>query len=144
MPAWRAARVWALAQADRADDARAAAREVGAGDFAVFPDDAGRLPALVMLANAAHELGDDELAADLLPLLEPFSATWCVLGPGVATLGPVAYAAGLTAAGAGRADAAVLHLEHALEHTDQMDAPPHGERARRALAELRDVEPARP
>jgi hypothetical protein len=67
-----------------------------------------------------------------------------VLGPGAATLGPVAYAAGLTASRAGRHDAAVRHLEHALELAERMDAPPHAERARRALAELRDVEPARP
>jgi hypothetical protein len=48
----------------------------------------------------------------------------------------------LTAAGAGRDDAAVAYLEQALELAEDMDAPPHAERARRALAELRDVERA--
>ena len=82
--------------------------------FAVLPRDVNFHAGLTMLAHAADELGDAELAAELEPLLRPLADYWVVLGVGSATLGPVAYSLGVCNLLTGRLDAAVADFELAI------------------------------
>jgi hypothetical protein len=132
---WRSALAWALVQAGRADDALAELGDLRRDGFAAIPRDANFLPALAMLAHVAGELHDADLAAELEPLLRPYTDYWVVLGPGAATLGPVAYSVGLLNLLCGQADKAARYLVVAAQKCELMGARPYLARSQAALAE---------
>ena len=135
LPAWRSARAWALLQGGRADDARAELDDLRRAGLAAVPHDANFLPTLAMLAHVAGELRDADLAAELEPLLRPYTDYWVVLGPGAATLGPVAYGVGALNLLRGRADKAARYFVVAAEKCELMGARPYLARAQAGLAQ---------
>ena len=134
LPGWRSALAWALVQAGRIDEARAELDDLRRDGFATIPRDASFLPALAMLAHVAGELRDADLAAEVEPLLRPYTDYWVVLGPGAATLGPVAYSVGLLNLLRGRPDKAARYLVVAAEKCELMGARPYAARSEAALA----------
>jgi hypothetical protein len=135
LPGWRAALAWALLQAGRADDARAELDDLRRDGFAAIPRDANFLPALAMLAHVAAELGDPALAGEIEPLLRPYTDYWVVLGPGAATLGPVAYSVGLLNLIRGNAVKAARYFVVAAEKCELMGSRPYLARAQAGLAQ---------
>ena len=134
MPAWRAPLAWAYAQSGRLGPARDLIAELRRDGFAVLPRDVNFHAGLTMLAHAADELGDAELAGEIEPLLRPLAAYWVVLGVGSATLGPVAYSLGVCNLLAGRPDAAVADFELAIAKCRLMRARPYEAHASLRLA----------
>jgi hypothetical protein len=135
LPAWRAALAWSLVQAGRLDDARAELYDLRRAGLAALPLDANFVPALAILAHVAGELRDADLAADVEPLLRPYTDYWVVLGPGPATLGPVAYSVGLLNLVLARPDKAGRYFVVATEKSELMRARPYLARAQAGLAE---------
>jgi hypothetical protein len=101
----------------------------------VFPQDANFIPSLAIVAHVAGELGDAELAGEVEPLLRPYTDYWVVLGPGPATLGPVAYSVGLLNLLCGRLDHAARYFAVAIEKSELMRAGPYLARSQAGLAE---------
>jgi len=134
LPAWRAALAWAHLQGGRADAARAAIDGLRSDGVAEFPKDANYIPALTVLSHVAGELADAELADEVEPLLRPYTDIWVVLGPGAATLGPVAYAVGLANLTAGNFDRAAQYFVVATEKSSAMHAWPYLARSQAGLA----------
>jgi tetratricopeptide (TPR) repeat protein len=135
LPGWRAPLAWAYAQSGRAGEARRVIEELSAGGFAGVPNDTNFLAALTIVAHAVGELRDGDLAALVEPQLTSFADTWVVLGPGAATLGPVAYSLGVLQLAQGRADEAAASFERALELSERMRARPYEARSSAGLAE---------
>ncbi|HET8948968.1 MAG TPA: hypothetical protein VFN44_00615, partial [Solirubrobacteraceae bacterium] len=135
LPGWRSALAWAYVQSGRAGEARRMIEELATGGFAGIPNDTNLLAALTIVAHAVGELGDGELAALVEPQLAPFADTWVVLGPGAATLGPVAYSLGVLQLAQGRVDEAAASFERALELSERMRARPYEARSCAGLAE---------
>jgi len=134
LPAWRAALAWAHVQGGRADAARAELEELRRDGIAAIPKDANYIPALAVLAHVAGELGDAELADEVEALLRPYTDLWVVLGPGPATLGPVAYGVGLTNLVAGNVERARQYFVVAAEKAGAMHAWPYVARSQAGLA----------
>ena len=135
VPGWRSAVIWSHVQGGRIERARAELDELRRDGFAVLPRDTNFIPSLTVVSHVAGELGDATLAGEVEPLLRPYSETWVVLGPGPATLGPVAYCLGLLLLVQGEADAAVKRLETALEKCLLMRARPYEARSRFSLSQ---------
>jgi hypothetical protein len=121
-------------QGARADAARAELDGLRGDDIATIPKDANYIPALAVLAHVAGELGDAELADEVEPLLRPYTDLWVVLGPGPATLGPVAHAVGLTNLVAGNFERARQYFVVATEKASAMHAWPYLARSQAGLA----------
>jgi hypothetical protein len=139
LPGWRTPLAWAYAQLGRPEAALAELAPVRADGWAGLPRDANFDAALAIVAHVADALGDAELAAEVEERLRPLADTWVVLGPGPATLGPVAYSLGLCGLVRGADPSAVVaDLELAIERCARMDAAPYGAHARAALAEALD------
>jgi DNA-binding SARP family transcriptional activator len=139
LPGWRTPLAWAFAQTGRREEALAELAPLRADDWAGLPRDANYDAALAIVAHVADELGDAELAAEVEERLRPYADTWVVLGPGPATLGPVAYSLGLCGLLRGAdPDAVVADLELAIERCERMEALPYGAHARAVLAEALD------
>ena len=134
LPAWRAALAWAHVQGGRADAGRAELESLRAEGIAAFPRDANYIPALTVLAHVAGELGDAELADEVEPLLRPYTNLWVVLGPGPATLGPVAYAVALANLVGGHHERAAQYFVAAAEKAGAMNAWPYLARSQAGLA----------
>jgi tetratricopeptide (TPR) repeat protein len=135
LPGWRTPLAWAYVQSGRSDEARAELERLSVDGFAVFPRDANFLPALAIISHAIGELGDAALAARAEPLLEPYRHSWVVMGPGVSTLGPVAYSLGLLQLAQDRPEDASAAFELALERSMRMRARPYVARSRAGMAE---------
>jgi hypothetical protein len=135
LPAWRAALAWGLAQAGRVDDARAELDVVRRDGLAALPPDANFIPTLAVLAHIAGELRDADVAVEVEALLRPYTDYWVVLGPGPATLGPVAYSVGLLNLLTGRPDKAARYFVVAIEKSELMGARPYLARSQVGLAE---------
>jgi tetratricopeptide (TPR) repeat protein len=125
LPGWRAPLAWAHVQAGRLEEARAELAELRRDGFAVLPRDANYDAALAIVSHVAGELDDAELAAEVEPLLRPLAEYWVVMGPGPATLGPVAYCLGLLSLIRGRPDQAERDFELALQKCRTMGARPY-------------------
>ena len=123
-PVWRAAAAFALAVVGRIDDARRAFDAMTAGGIADIPRDGEWLATMSLLARTGARIGDTGRAAELCALLEPYAGRAVIVGRGAICLGPVSRFAGLAAAAAGRRDAAVAHLEHALATARRWGAEP--------------------
>jgi hypothetical protein len=135
LPAWRAALAWAHVQGGRIDAARAELEELRAGGVASFPKDANYIPALAILGHIAGELRDADLADEVEALLRPYTDLWVLLGPGAATLGPVAYSVGLANLVAGRHERAAQYFVVATEKSGAMHAWPYLARSQAGLAD---------
>ena len=83
-----------------------------------------RLPALAAGARAAWMLEDGDATGRLYEALVPYANLHVVLGGAVGYLGPATRYLGLCAAVSGRGDAAVNHLESALEDCEGVAALP--------------------
>jgi hypothetical protein len=83
--AWRAALATSLVTMGRRDDGRRRLEDLGAGGFRGLVADHQRPIALRWLAEGIALLGLAELAADLLPIVEPYAGTLFV-GPAVSTV----------------------------------------------------------
>jgi hypothetical protein len=68
-------------------------------------------------------------------LLRPYTDYWVVLGPGPATLGPVAYSVGILNLLMGRPDKAARYFVVAMEKSELMGARPYLARSQVGLAE---------
>jgi DNA-binding CsgD family transcriptional regulator len=96
MVVFRAALAGMLAEAGRADEARAEVEQLAAGDMAAVPRDPAWSYSLASLALACYHLGDARIAGQLHPLLEPYADRNIVTGRvGAICLGPAAYFLGL-------------------------------------------------
>ena len=123
-PVWRAAAAFALAVLGRIDDARRSFDAMTAGGVADIPRDGEWLATISLLARTGARIGATERAGELCALLEPHAEQAVIAGRGAICLGPVSRFAGLAAATAGRRDAAVAHLEHALAMARRWGAEP--------------------
>src|SRR3954454_25376668 len=135
LPAWRAALAWSHVQGGRPDAARGVLESLRGDGIAAMPRDANYLPALAILAHIAGELRDAELTAEVEPLLRPYTDLWVVLGPGPATLGPVAYSVGLANLVAGNHERAAQYFVVATEKSSAMHAWPYLARSHAGMAE---------
>ena len=95
-----------------------------AGAVADIPRDGEWLATISLLARTGARIGDTRRAGELCALLEPHAEQAVIAGRGAICLGPVSRFAGLAAATAGRRDAAVAHLEHALAMARRWGAEP--------------------
>jgi DNA-binding SARP family transcriptional activator/tetratricopeptide (TPR) repeat protein len=125
LPGWRTPVAWAHVQAGRPELAYAELDELRRDNFAILPRDANYDAALAIVSHVAGELGDAVLAAEVEPLLRPLAEYWVVMGPGVSTLGPVAYCLGLLDLLQGKLDAARRDFELALAKSRSMRARPY-------------------
>ena len=125
VPAWRGALVLALALDGREDEARAELDWLAARDLADLPRDQQWLCNLALLAMACQRLGDRRRAAVVYELLLPCAGR---LVPttrlAVGCLGAVSHYLGTLAATLGRWDAAVGHLQEAVETNTRAGAVP--------------------
>jgi tetratricopeptide (TPR) repeat protein len=125
VPAWQNALVVALALDGREDEARAELDRLAARDFADLPRDQQWLCNLALLAMACQRLGDRRRAAVVYQLLLPCAGR---LVPttrlAVGCLGAVSHYLGTLAATLGRWDAAVGHLQEAVETNTRAGAVP--------------------
>ncbi|MGY1733816.1 BTAD domain-containing putative transcriptional regulator [Geodermatophilus sp. SYSU D01045] len=120
----------AHAQAGRREQARAVVER-----WLAFPAHGAREPVrAVLLADAALELRDRDLAASQLPALEGYGDTVVVLWAGTTVLGPTALYRGGVLGLLGRPGAAA-ELRRALEICDAFGFAPFAARARSLLAE---------
>jgi tetratricopeptide (TPR) repeat protein len=138
-PAGRSYRAYlALCLAERDDDeaARALLVEAASEGFERMPRDANLLIGLAQLAEACAAVGDDERAAAVVPLLEPFADRMvsCVRATGL--VGSAARPLGRALAAAGRNDDAVDALEAAIADDRARGGVPFAARAQRDLAEV--------
>jgi DNA-binding CsgD family transcriptional regulator len=125
MVVFRTALAAALAEAGRADQARAEVEQLAAEDLAAVPRDPGWSFSLASLALACYHLGEAEVALKLHRLLEPYADRNIVTGRvGAICLGPAAYFLGLLDLTLGLPEQAVRRFEHAAALADRMQARP--------------------
>lgn len=134
---WLGVLAQAYAQAGRRDEALAVAERL-----LKRPRAASREPVrTVILADVAIELGDQQLAEQLLPTLESYGDTVVVFWVGLTVLGPAALYRGGVKAVLGRPDATV-DLAKAVEMSDRHGFRPFAERARHLLDAVPTQRPA--
>src|SRR5581483_4970626 len=124
LPVWRCS--IALFHCEQGDW-EAARREfdaLAACDFAVVLPDGNRPPALALLAEACHLLGDGRRAAVLYELLLPFAARNIVVATSAICYGPAARYLGLLAATRSRWEEAARHFADAAAMCERMGARP--------------------
>ena len=141
MVVFRAGLAAALAEAGRADQARAEVERLAASDLAAVPRDPAWSFSLATLALACHHLGDAGIAATLHPLLEPYADRNIVTGRvGAICLGPAAYFLGLLDLTRGLPEQALRRFQHAAALAGRMQGRPmvamSGEGQARALLAL--------
>jgi DNA-binding CsgD family transcriptional regulator len=125
VPMFRSNLAAALAEAGRADQARAEIERVAASDLAALPRDLTWSLNLAALALACHHLGDTERGAKLYGLLEPYADRNIASARfGAACRGPAAYFLGLLDLTLGRFEQAVRCFGHAAALAGRMQAPP--------------------
>ena len=113
-PAWRPGLVALLAELGMEDAARRELARIRASGLDVLRD-ALWLGSLIYLADAAAALGDEDIAALVLPELVPHSGGVVMIGHGVAFYGAADRHLGMLAATLGEWDLAERHFEAALE-----------------------------
>jgi len=120
---------------DSDEAARLARRLTGeAGDW---PMDGRWIATVAMLANVVSDVGDEESAERLYPMLEPFGNLSIAGGAGtVACEGSVSRLLGRLAATHGHFDVAASDLSHAITFEDAMGARPFAAMSRMYLASV--------
>jgi DNA-binding CsgD family transcriptional regulator len=140
MKIFRTGLAFALADAGRADQARAEAERLAADDLAALPRDPAWNLSLAFLALACHRLGDTKLAGKLHGLLVPYAERHMATGRfGAFYLGPGAYFLGLLDLTLDRPERAAGRFQHAAALAARMPARPmvamsHEGQARALLA----------
>ncbi|HEX6677581.1 MAG TPA: LuxR C-terminal-related transcriptional regulator [Actinomycetes bacterium] len=125
MPVFRAVAAFALAEAGRADRARAEVALLAAGDLAALPRDPAWSLNLAFLALACHHLGDAGRAARVGGLLEPYADRHIATGRfGAFYLGPAAYFLGLLDLILDRREQAAGRFAHAAALAGRIQAHP--------------------
>ena len=131
---WRALMAWAHAEADEMDQVRALLD-------AITPDVAASIDktflwwgTIVPFTHAVALAGDGAWAGVLYDLAAPYTASNCTIGTSSFN-GAVAHYLGVLATTSGRPDAAVGHLEKALERHEEMKAVAYAALSRLALSE---------
>ncbi|MGI8801578.1 MAG: serine/threonine-protein kinase PknK [Solirubrobacteraceae bacterium] len=118
-PIWSATFARLLIGLGRDDEARVELELCARGDFALIPATQDWLATMVLLAESAHALADEERAAGIYRLLTPFAERTALIAMDTwACWGSVSRPLGLLAQTAGAAEAAAAHLERAL-HDDR-------------------------
>lgn len=135
MPIWRCG--LAVVRAEQGLDAwaRTLIAPLAAEDFASLPRDGNYIPALTLLAELAHHLGETRWAEQLLPLLAPFARV-VMVGPSAACYGSAARYLGLLAETLGRHAEAERYYEDALAMNTGIAARPYVAYTRYDLARL--------
>lgn len=124
MPIWRCG--LAVVRAEQGLDAwvHTLIAPLAAAGFADLPRDGNYVPALTLLAELAHDLGETTWAAALYPLLAPFADRVVIVGPSAGCYGAAARYLGLLAGTLGRNDEAAGHYEAALEMNERIASRP--------------------
>jgi tetratricopeptide (TPR) repeat protein len=124
MPIWRCG--LAVVRAEQGLDAwvHTLIAPLAAAGFADLPRDGNYIPALTLLAELAHHLGERSWAAALYPQLAPFAARVVVVGPQAACYGSAARHLGLLAETLGNDAEAAAHYEAALETNGRIASRP--------------------
>ncbi|MBI4514808.1 MAG: AAA family ATPase [Deltaproteobacteria bacterium] len=123
VPSWRCGLLYALAELNRADEAKAQLAILAAGDFAGIPRDMFWLVAMAGLGDVCATLGDVARAELLYRLLLPFRDRNAVNVVGTCTTS-IARPLGRLAALIARPDHARQHFEDALAIEGGMGARP--------------------
>jgi hypothetical protein len=127
LTAWRAALLCVYLQEGREHELRRAYERIAAAGFDSFQRDNLWLPTLAFLAEACAHLGDEQGAAVLLALMEPYSGR-NVVSPDVAYFGPVDRYLALLAATSGERERAAQWFASARAQAEAMGAVPARER----------------
>lgn len=136
LPAWRAALALAYATLDRRDDAVAELASVAGAGIADIRRDCVWLATLAELAQVVAKVGAVDHALSLYPLLLPYADRVCVVAGGFMCVGPVSWFLGLLAGTIGDTEAALEHLESALDRCRSLGSPPLTARVETSLAAL--------
>ena len=134
VPIWRIALVGSLAAAGRSAEAQEAFDSLVTADGVVLPDDSLFFTGACFLVEAARALGDARGAAVLRRTLEPYVGRVATTGLGGVGIGPVRRYVGVAAHVEGDLDAAVDHLEQAIDESTRHGLRPFTARAHRDLA----------
>ena len=138
MPVWKAALSQCLVNADDSDGARAAARSAFVDGELPLRQSATWYTAVAQLAEVAWSLDDEELAARLLPLVEPIAERVAITGMGVICLGHLSRSHGQVLATLGRTDPAIEALTEAIARSRACGFAPFLARALEERATLLD------
>ncbi len=136
--AWQVARIMCLSALGRADEARAALKQVACDSISALPRDWLWLLPATLLADACVDLGEREIALGLIQALAPFADRMAVLGHGIAATGAVAGPLGRLEALTGDEAAAECHFRAAIDLDRQVGAGPALVRTQLAYACLLD------
>ena len=120
-PAWRPGLVALLAELGLEDAARRELARIRANGLDALRD-ALWLGSLIYLADAATALGDEDVAALVLPELRPYAGSVVMIGHGVAFYGAADRHLGMLAATLGEWDLAERHFETALARNRALGA----------------------
>jgi hypothetical protein len=104
----------ALAAAGERREALGALGRVTGRGLSAIPRSSGWLATIYAVGEAAHLLGERELASEVYQALLPHAHLPVMAGPGVACFGSVQHALGLAALTGDRVDGAVEHLRAAV------------------------------
>lgn len=124
MPIWRCGLAALRAEQGLDAWARTLIGPLAADDFAELPRDGNYIPALALLAECAHRIGETSWAAALYPLLAPFADRVVISGPTASSFGSAARHLGLLAETLGRPDDALRHFEAAIDLNERLAARP--------------------
>jgi tetratricopeptide (TPR) repeat protein len=125
MPIWRCG--LAAVRAEQGLDAwvRTLIAPLAAEAFTELPRDGNYIPALSLLAECAHRIGEASWAAMLYPLLEPFADRVVISGPSASCAGAAARYLGLLAETLGRHADALRHYDAALALNERIASRPY-------------------
>ena len=139
IPIWTIALVGALAAAGRLDEARGPFEALVTPAGIDLPDDSLWFTGTCFLVEVAKALGHRERAGVLRCALEPYAGRVAITGLGGVGIGLVRRYVGVAAHVAGDVDAAIGHLELAIDESTRHGMRPFTARAHRDLgAALRD------
>ncbi len=125
MPIWRCGLAVVRAELGRDAWVRTLIAPLAAEGFADLPRDGNYIPALTLLAELAHHLGETPWAEALYPLLAPFADRVVVVGPSAGCYGSAARYLGLLAETLGRGDDAARHYEAAIAMNTRIASRPY-------------------
>ena len=124
LPVWRCGLALLRLELGRVEAARTGLEGLARGGFADLPRDGNFIPALVLLVELVHRLGDARHAETLYPLIAALEERNVIVGPSAGCYGSAARYAGLLAATLERFDDAARHFETALAMNARIGARP--------------------
>jgi class 3 adenylate cyclase/DNA-binding SARP family transcriptional activator len=130
IPGWRAALARVLATVGRTSEAAAQLGELADAGFDEIPFDGNWMMAMALAAEACVLVDDCETAAPIYEQLAPYADLTVNCGWLTGWFGPVAFHLGQLASTMEHWDAAIAHLDAAVEMSERMRAAPWTARAR--------------